>query len=307
MYMTKCLLFFCCFFLGFSASAQLQKKAASPDARVQIPFELTAYNNLLIPVILNGRDTVKLMFHTAADAVNLTEEATKRVKLDFQRTDSVKSWGGDQNTSRFSPVNTVQLGTMVFENVPIWEDTNSGQGSDGKFGINLFEGKTITFDFENQLLLLTDDLPSDIKTYNKQPLIKENGYLFIEAQSVIDDETIPNRYLIHSGYAGSVLLDDVFVEKRGIADKLTVIDQKELRDSFGNVLKTQRAVLPQFRIGNMVLEEVPVGFFSGALSRQKMSVVGGDILKRFQMVLDAKREFIYLKSNALINDIYKGV
>ncbi|MBW3519183.1 aspartyl protease family protein [Flavobacterium sp. NKUCC04_CG] len=278
-----------------------------PSTCVRIPFELTTYNNMLVPVILNNKDTVKLMFHTAADAVNLTESATMRVTLDFQRTDSVKSWGGDQNTSRFSPVNTVQLGTMVFENVPIWEDTNSGQGSDGKFGINLFEGKTITFDFEAQELLISDDLPLDITTYSKQPLIRENGYLFIEAVAAINDEVVVNKYMIHSGYAGSVLFDDVFVEKRGIADKLTVIDQKELRDSFGNVLKTQRAVLPQFRIGNILLDEVPVGFFSGALSRQKISIIGGDILKRFQMVMDTKREFIYLKSNALINDIYKGV
>ncbi len=278
-----------------------------PSTCVRIPFELTAYNNMLVPVILNNKDTVKLMFHTAADAVNLTEAATKRVKLDFQRTDSVKSWGGDHNTSRFSPVNTVQLGTILFENVPIWEDTNSGQGSDGKFGINLFEGKTITFDFEAQELLISDDLPLDITAYSKQPLIRENGYLFIEAVAAINDEVVVNKYMIHSGYAGSVLFDDVFVEKFGIAEKLTVIDQKELRDSFGNVLKTQRAVLPQFRIGNFLLDVVPVGFFSGALSRQKISVIGGDILKRFQMVMDSKREFIYLKSNALINDIYKGV
>lgn len=301
----KCVVLF--FLMAVSGWAQSKKSQPTRDTVIRIPFELTAYNNMVIPVILNSRDTVKLMFHTAADAVNLTEEATKRVQLDFQRIDSVKSWGGDQNTSRFSPVNTVQLGSMLFENVPIWEDKNSGQGSDGKFSINLFDGKTITFDFEHQILLLSDGLPLDIKTYNKQSLINENDYLFIEAQSVIGDETIPNRYLIHSGYAGSVLFDDGFVEKFGIASKLTIIDQKELKDSFGNVLKTQRAILPQFIIGNLLLDQVPVGFFSGALSRQRMSVVGGDVLKRFQIVIDAKREFIYFKTNTLINKAFKGV
>ncbi len=295
------------FLMGISCLAQ-QKKGVEPrNTSNRIPFELTAYNNIVIPVLINNRDTVKLMFHTAADAVNLTEEATKRVKLNFERIDNVKSWGGDQNTSRFSADNTIQIGGMTFENLPIWEDKNSGQGSDGKFGINLFEGKTIQIDFEHKELVLRDNLPSDIETYSKQRLIQENGYLFIQALATIDSEILIQKYLIHSGYAGAVLFDDVFVEKFGIADKLTIIDQKELSDSFGNVLKTQRALVPQFRIGNIVLEEVPVGFFSGALSRQKMSVVGGDILKRFHMVMDAKREFIYLKTNALTKTVYSGV
>jgi hypothetical protein len=65
-----------------------------------------------------------------------------------------------------------------------------------------------------------------------------------------------------------------------------------------------KAILPALKIGTVKLSNVPVGFFSGALGRQKMSVLGGDILKRFNIIIDSKREYIYLKPNKLKKEEY---
>lgn len=52
---------------------------------------------------------------------------------------------------------------------------------------------------------------------------------------------------------------------------------------------------------------IPVGFFTGALGRQKMSIVGGDLLKRFNLIIDAERANIYLKENKLkYSEYYRG-
>lgn len=37
----------------------------------KIPFVLTQYNNIIIPAMLNGTDTLHLMFHTAANDITL--------------------------------------------------------------------------------------------------------------------------------------------------------------------------------------------------------------------------------------------
>lgn len=63
------------------------------------------------------------------------------------------------------------------------------------------------------------------------------------------------------------------------------------------MLKTQKAILPAFLIGKQRLTDVPVAFFGGALGRQKMSVLGCEILKRFDWILDAKREYVYIRLN----------
>lgn len=273
-----------------------------------VPFTLTEYNNLSIKAVLNQKDTVQLMFHTAANAVTLTEEALQKItSLKFDRTDSVKSWGGNDNTSRFSKSNTLQIGSIKWTNIPIWENKNSGQHTDGKFGLDLFEQKVIEIDYDKNVLIIHHVLPQKIKSYQKLKLTFENEMMFIEANSINGKNSYTNKFLIHSGYAGAVLYDDKFIAENKIAEQLKVIDEKQLKDSFGNVLKTKKAILPTFAIGNIKLNNVSVGFFEGAIGRQKMSIIGGDVLKRLNLIIDAKREFIYLKPSKLKNLSYLNV
>jgi hypothetical protein len=285
--------------------AQTSPETASAKQETVIPFHLTDHNNIAVQGILNRTDTVNFMVHTAANAVTLTEEALKKIKsLRFDRTDSVSSWGGGGNTSRFSKSNTLEIGGLKWENVPIWENKNSGPDTDGKIGMDLFANQVIEFDFEKQELTLRSSLPNKISSYEKVPLIFENDYMFLEASVIIGNQSFKQHFLVHSGYSGAVLLDDAFAQKNKISEALTVVDEKNLTDSFGNVVKTKKAILPLFQLGKKQLSNVPVGFFEGAIGRQKMSVLGGDLLKRFNLIIDAQRTFAYLKPNNLLQMVY---
>lgn len=287
----------CAFSLSLSAQEKSEKKYV-------IPFELTEYNNIAVKAVINEKDTVKLMFHTAASAVALTSEAVKRLKtVNFEGVQNIKSWGGDSE-SRFSEHNSIQIGELNWKNISLWEDENSGQYTDGKFGIDFFEGKIIEIDFEKKVIILHSELPKKAKNYQKLQLTSNNDMLFLEASVSVDGIAHKNHFLIHSGYYGSVLFDDAFTIKNELDKKLEIIAQTGIKDSFGNILKTQKAILPSLSIGNQKLINVPVGFFTGAIGRQKMSVLGGDILKRFNIIMDIKAGFIYLKSNSLNSTPY---
>jgi hypothetical protein len=296
---------FSLFILLFSLCETVLGQRQKP---VIIPFELTDHNNLSIRAILNGKDTVRLMFHTAASSLMLTEEATNRItSLQFDRTDSVSSWGGGGNTSRFSKSNSLQIGTQTWDSLPVWEDKNSGPGTDGKFGPNLFANTVIEIDFDNKVIVLSEKLPAKAKKYDKLPLVFKNDNMFVQAVCAIGTDTFTNRFLLHSGYAGDVLLDDQFVADHKMSEKLTIVDEKSLKDSFGKVVKTKRAILPSFHVGKQTLTDIPVGFFEGSIGRQKMSIIGADVLKRFNIIIDAQRTFIYLKANRLNKSGYINV
>lgn len=295
---------FCLFVLLCVYSQLLLAQSSKPTI---IPFQLTKYNNLSVKALINQKDTVSLMFHTAASSLMLTEEATKRMtSLVFSRTDSVKSWGG-QSSSRYSKSNSLKIGDLVWENLEIWEDKNSGQQTEGKFGPNLFENKVVEIDFDKSQILVYNSLPSKVKKYEKLPLANDNGNLFIEGGSELGGNSIKNKFLIHSGYAGAILFDDTFTASNQLDEKLKIVGEKSLKDSYGNVLKTKKAILPEFTIGKLKLSNVPVGFFQGAIGRQKMSVIGGDILKRFNIIFDAQRTFVYLKTNSLTKTAYTNI
>lgn len=266
----------------------------------EIPFELTDHNNMSVRAILNKKDSVNLMFHTAASSITLIEESTEKLSgISWNREYDVKSWGGE-SSARYSESNFLEIGNLEWDSISIWENKNSGPKTDGKFGPNLFEGMVIEMDFDNSLLVIHSALPSKIDEFEKLSLIYENEFMFIEGVSIVDGVPYENRFLIHSGYGGAILYDDEFVETSSIGAKLKVVDESELKDSYGNVLKTKKAILPIFRIGGTIFKNIPVGFFEGAIGKQKMSVVGGNVLKRFNLIIDADRKNIYIKENELM-------
>lgn len=279
-------------------SAQKEK---ATGASIQIPFQLTTYNNLSIQAILNGVDTVQLMFHTAANALTLTEETVKQLKsIHFvATTDSVKSWGGQANSSRYSPKNQIQIGGLSWDNQAIWENQLSGQFTQGKFGMDLFKNWVIEIDFDQSMILLHKELPKNIKGFQKTKLYTKDEMFFIEAASSIKDSVILERFLIHSGYAGALLINDQFAQVHQLGKQLPIVGEKKLKDSFGNTIISKQARLPLFSIAENTFSNVIVGFFEGSLGRQPYSIIGGDLLKQFNLVIDAQREFIYLKPNRL--------
>ena len=286
---------------GLLFSQQLigqESKYAQSDT---IPFDFTSYNNIVVDALINDADSVRLMFHTAANDISLIEESTKNMNsISWNDTASdIVSWGGSSGQSRMSANNTVQVGRFGLDSLTIWENKNSGHTTDGKFGPNFFEGDFIEINFDSSVMIIHSAMPSTINGYTKLPLRSENGFMFIEAVSIVGNKEFPNQYLIHSGYSGSILYDDQFVEDSKIAEHIEVTGEKRLSDSAGNVLIESKGKLGKLLLGDAVFQDISVGFFQGALGRQKISVLGGNLLKRFNIIIHANRETIYLKANSL--------
>lgn len=271
-----------------------QQSTATTDT---IPFKLTAHNNLSIEAILNDTDTLNFMLHTAANSMTVISDAAERLSsISWTNETDVNSWGGSTK-ARFSKSNSLRIGQITWDSIPIWETKNSGPMTEGKFGPNLFAGKVIDINFDHQVIIVRDKLPNNMDEYQKLPLLFQDGSMFIEGISKIGGEDYSNLFLLHSGYGGAILYDDAFVEKSKIGAQVEIVGQKTLKDSYGNTLVTKQGKLPEFKMGQTVLTDLPVGFFEGAIGRQKMSVLGGDILKRYNIILDSNRDFIYLKPN----------
>ncbi|HEY9048779.1 MAG TPA: aspartyl protease family protein, partial [Ohtaekwangia sp.] len=203
---------------------QAHKNRSEHKKEYVIPFHLTDYNNLSIEAVVNGKDTVHFMFHTAANSVSLIEEAVKRTTtLHFDSTYTTSSWGGDGNTSRRSSGNVLRIGDLTWHDLEIFENKYSGQQTDGKLGIDLFQEKVIEIDFDRNIIILRESLPKKTRRYEKLKLTREQEFMFVEAECVIGDASFKNRFLIHSGYAGAILFDDKFSGDNKLGEKLKIV------------------------------------------------------------------------------------
>ncbi len=277
----------------------LEAQKGEKIAIQEIPFILSSDNNILVSCTLNQGDSLLLMLHMASNSVTLISEATKNIKgMDWVSTDNIQTWGGEAE-GRVSINNAIRIGSLKWDSIQIWENERSGPGSDGKFGPNLFEDQIFEVDFERQLILIHDELPEYYDDYVKTKLRSDNGLMFIQGSTNLGENEYENQFLIHTGYGGSILFDDDFVELNELDQKLKVFDEKELKDSYGNIIKVRKALIPSFVLAGEVIHNVPVGFFQGSIGMQKMSVIGGDLIKRFNFIIDENREYIYLKQNSL--------
>jgi hypothetical protein len=281
-------------YLLFGASPKQTICAAQRDqGEFVIPFTLISQNNIVVNALLNGTDRLNLMLHTASSDVRLTEEAVRRLtSLKLTDTEKVKSWGGEAD-SRFSKANRLQIGAIRRSDIEVWEDKNSGKDTDGKFGLDFFQQRIVEIDFDRQRLAVYKKLPRKAEKYERLKIENQNGQLFVEGSCLIEDKTYTNKFLIHSGYSGGILLDDAFAAQAGVDGKIS-IKESRLTDSFGNIIIVKNGMLPAFQLGSSRLSNMPVGFFAGTIGRQKMSIIGGEILKQFNIIFDLANHDLYL-------------
>lgn len=124
-----------------------------------------------------------------------------------------------------------------------------------------------------------------------------NGSMFIDGKLEIGGEVFQHKFMFHSGYGGTILLNPKIAEKYD-TKSLNTISTSELKDSYGNVFKIETKLLPKVRIGNKTLKNVPLSFAEKSLDIP-MIVFGNDLLKRFNKIFGFQKNKIYLKPNGL--------
>ncbi len=263
-----------------------------------IPFTLTASNNIAVPVTVNQGDDLILMFHTAVDSVTVTEDALKKLH-DFKTDEvvEVQSWGGTASGTA-SKGNRLKIGTFEWKDQTIFVDQFSGPGTDGKFGPNLFDGKVLEINFDRSEIVIHPALPSfatDRKTnYHRIDFSVDRGAMYVAGELKIGDQKFYHKFMIHSGFSGTGVLDDAFTKEHELIRKLPTISERELKDAFGNIVKTKKVKLASLRIGEVQFDDVPVEIFDGAVAMQEISILGGDLLKRFNMIIDSTNHYLYV-------------
>lgn len=293
---TAALLGFCSLAGGQEESAPTASYEHAPTVVQVIPFQLSPQNNIVVEAMLNETDSCKLMFHTAVESVSLTSTSTPKMKsVEFTRAGNTISWGGQQET-RFSPTNKLRIGSRLWPEIAISEGRYSGIGTDGKFGWELFDGQIVQIDFDNLQLKTHSRLP-DLTDFEKFSTKYDRGGMKLQCSVGVGGQQVQHEFLVHSGFGGTALFDDQFTAANKLHDRWKSSRGRDLKDSLGNVISTSRVLMPSMSFGAFTLKNIPAELFPGDIGSQKTSIIGGEFLKRFHVLVDAERQHIYLKPN----------
>jgi len=234
----------------------------------EIPFRLTKYNNILVPVIINQKDTVQLMLHTGSDYITIIEDSYKKMKsISISDTlNNVTSWAG-YSDMKMSQSNVIKFGNEEFSKIPIFIDKQSGHESDGKIGLKFFEGKYLEINFDENKLYVYDKAPTKLKKYTKLNSRYSQETLYIKAFPFIDKKPIETEFMIHTGFSGALMISDDFAKENKLLEKFEIIGESKLNDAAGNVILSKKSILPNFELANQTFKNVPMSFFDSTIKK----------------------------------------
>jgi hypothetical protein len=290
-----------CYTQVVSAIPAENKAEKAGNRQDTIPFTLTAYNAIHVKAVFNKRDSVSLHLDLGAFDFKLTQEAiVKKTQLLSTQPDALAG-KVKPNFRKLARVSTIQIGNLTWENPVFAATLLTAHEMDGRIGYNVFEGKVVEIDYDKSLLIVHSKMPKKIKGFTKSKLEFIRSYPCINAELSIKNKAYNGFFLLDTGSDKAVLIDSIWAAEQHLPKDLTLLRETSFKNPRGTVFISKTVICPLLNIQNSSFSNVPTTLM-GSVNPANVSVnlLGNDILKRFNTILDFKNDFIYLKPNRLM-------
>lgn len=296
-----------CFTQIASAIRPENEKQNATVTHDTIPFTITEFNTIKVQTIINSTDTLNLHFDLSSFDIHLTRDAIlKKTKLLSNQPDAL-SGKAKPNFNKMNKAFTLQMGNLVLKNQEINTTNITAHDMDGRFGWNLFEGKTVEIDYDKDLLIIHSKKSKVPKGYVKSKIGFARSYPYVEGTFSIGNIKYKGNFMMDTGSETAAILDSAWLSAQKFPKDLKLIKSTILHDPRGAQYQTNLVLAPSFSVNGFKLTEIPVlelgGKNPGGIG---INFLGNDLLKRFNMILDFKNDYLYLKPNKLANVKYRG-
>ena len=190
--------------------------ARRPATHDTLPFVLTEFNNIKLKAVINETDTLDLKFDSGTTGLLLTNEAIRH-KIHPEKP------GG----------NKLRLGHLTWDSLQIYPVELSGQGTDGRFGWDLFDGRVVEIDYDHSRFIVHSRLPPIGKAYARLPIQYSYGLFCIRAQLEAHGKKYPSRFLVDNGYQRTLMLDTALLARQRYPQDMPVIKKTIMRNGQG--------------------------------------------------------------------------
>jgi hypothetical protein len=308
-----CVFIFLLFYPSFCGFAQMPGVFMDRKAkRVEIPFERQG-NFIIVKVVFQGLFPLRFILDTGAEHTILTKkEIPQLLGIPFDR--SISLMGTDMKTEVIAHIVRkvkLQLTNVLFiKDILVLDDDYfefdkfSGLDVHGVLGAEAFRGYVLKFDFPKQLITMYDPSvfkASDHRNYEELPIeiVRTKPYLTTTAQ-INNTSSAKLKLLLDTGAALSLLLHTYSTPELSLP---TTVIKGNIGTGLGGELEGFVGRIKSLNVGKNKLVE-PVSNFQelNALSDStfingRNGLIGGEILSRFNFIIDFNNEKLYLQPN----------
>ncbi len=309
------LLLFLFVFLSFPCFAQAQEEFVQPAAKLLTTFSFRQFSGgvILIKATLNDdKDSLNFILDTGSGGISLDSQTVAKLKLPNQLSDkTIRGIAGIRKVN-FSYNNSLRLPGLRVDSLNFhindYDILTSvyGEHIDGIIGYSFFNRYIVKINYDSLL----------IHVYSKGTMkYPKGGYLLkpllvnllIQSARIIDDQDRMARFYFDTGAGLCLLLSTDFVEDSTLFSpkRKKVSTQVE---GLGGKKQMELTTVKSFRLGPYRFKRVPAYIFDDEFNVTSYPYLGGlignDLLRRFNVILNYEKRDIYITPNTHYRDLF---
>lgn len=299
--------------LFLSVTANAQEEFVLPQSKFITKFSFTQLSGgiiILRATVDDVKDSLNFVLDTGSGGISL--DSTTVAAFGFKRTKSdktIRGIAGIKNVS-FTNNHTLRLPGINVENLDFHINDYDlltsvyGVKIDGIIGFSFLRRYIISINYDD--LKIEVYSPGTIKYPRGGYLMKPNfASLPYPQASVFDEKEVINRFIFDTGAGLCMLLSEDFIADSALLNKKYKRYQTQT-EGLGGKKTMDFTVIKQVQIGNFKFKKVPIYIFTDDFNVTNYPLLGGilgnDLLRRFNIILNYPEQSIYLKPNTHFND-----
>lgn len=264
------------------------------DEPALIPFTLGDNDKIYVTGSINGGPPLDLQVDLGAGGTVIKKASVSKVTMTFDESITLRNSDGEHVVPSSSR-NTIEIAGLRWEDVPVAVADNMTHREDAIVGNTLFQDRVLAIDYDRMVLAIHDALP-DVSGWHRADMILDGVIPFVRGELEAGGHAQAGWFLLDTGAYTSILRHERLSSTSKFRD--------ELRRLLGPLGGTVRG--PVLSFGDQTFSGInyAVDRYDGRPSA--LGVLGNDVLKRLNMVVDNRLGAVYLRPNSRINDAFRN-
>jgi len=297
--------------LGPKSQPSAKARFDSGNSALRIPLELD--NNLiLLRVNVNGSKPLRFIFDTGASISVISSKQAAELGLK-----ATGQFDGDATGGRIQGdtiegvelrVKSAKVADLTVLSFPL--PTSPGFDFDGIIGCNFIKQFVVEIDYLKKTMSLYDPRTYRYAGRGKSVpliLIGENTPLVSAKIFLAGRAPVNTKLEVDTGGDNTVLVNSPFAKSHKLVEAMQNTAQDN-RKGAGGEQRVITGLANAFKIGSFTLKNVPVQLSLDTegvgASEEFDGLIGGEIFRRFKLILDYSRKRMTLEPNKSFNDPY---
>lgn len=284
----------------------------SGDRALKIPLDID--NNIIrMQVRVNNSKPLKFIFDTGASASGISSQRAAELGLKTQGQVSGSGTGGTFQASLIKGVSLsvqgAEVSNQVIASFPL--RTPPGFEFDGVIGYDFINQFVVEIDYQNKIMNLYNprtyaysgkgEVVTLLLAARRTPLVSTK--IILEGRAPVEA-----KLEVDTGADGTFVINSPLVKKQKLTEAISKAGQSN-NNGAGGEQKLVVGRVKAMQFGRVIIDNPPIGLSqdtegSGA-SDEDDGIIGGEIFRRFKVILDYSRKRMILEPNKGFNDPYE--